>query len=504
GNLAYTVGFTPHGMNLTPVTFSVSGLLIAWGLFRYRILDITPVARDAIVESMSDGVIVLDPQNRVVDLNPMAQTLVGHTLSKVIGQPLAQVMADWPALMELCREQESAGGIHTEIALNIGEGEERIFDLRVSPLFDRRGRLTGRLMLWHDVTEHRQAEEKLRQLSRAVEQSGSTIVITNLDGDIEFVNPAFTRVTGYTPEETIGENTRILKSGEHPTEFYRELWDTIDRGEVWQGEMVNRKKNGEFYWEAATISAVKDEAGRTTHYLAIKEEITARKKIEAALAQEQLKSDALLRNILPAGIVAEIKEHGKVAPVSFDCASIMFTDFGNFTATAERLGPQELVDSLDRYFTAFDRVIEKHSLEKLKTIGDGYMCASGLPFPNSTHAVDIVGAALEILDFTRREKEERQRTGQPYWEIRIGISSGPVIAGIVGRQKYAYDVWGDTVVVASRMESSGEIGRVNISQATYNLVKDRFDCEYRGKVHAKHKGQIEMYFVNGRVEQAPK
>ncbi len=497
GNLAYTVGLTPQGMNLTPVTFSVSGLLIAWGLFRYRILDVVPVARDVIVESMSDGVIVLDPQNRVVDINPAAQVLIGHTLPEMVGQPLAQVLADWPALMELCKKQGSAGGIRTEITLNTGEEEQRTFDLRVSPLRDQRGRMTGRLMVWRDVTERKQAEDKLRQLSRAVEQSGSTIVITDLDGNIEFVNPAFTRITGYTFEEAIGENTRILKSGEHPTEFYQELWDTVTRGEVWQGEMINRKKNGEFYWEAATISPVKDQDGQTTHYLAIKEDITARKRIEAALAQEQQKSDALLRNILPSEIAAELKKTGRAAPVLFDCASIMFTDFGDFTTTAEQLSPQELVDDLDCYFSFFDTVIEKYGLEKLKTIGDSYMCAGGLPVPNDTHAPDIVRAALEIVAFTQREKETRQRNGRPYWEIRVGISSGPVVAGIVGQKKYAYDVWGDTVVMASRMESSGEIGRVNISRSTYELVRDQFDCEYRGKVHAKHKGQVEMYFVNG-------
>ena len=497
GNLAYTAGLTPQGMNLTPVTFSVSGLLIAWGLFRYRILDIVPVARDVIVESMSDGVIVLDPQNRVVDINPAAQVLIGHTLPEMVGQPLAQVLADWPALMELCQKQGSAGGIRTEITLNTGEEEQRTFDLRVSPLRDQRGRMTGRLMVWRDVTERKQAEDKLRQLSRAVEQSGSTIVITDLDGNIEFVNPAFTRITGYTFEEAIGENTRILKSGEHPTEFYQELWDTVTRGEVWQGEMINRKKNGEFYWEAATISPVKDQDGQTTHYLAIKEDITARKRIEAALAQEQQKSDALLRNILPSEIAAELKKTGRAAPVLFDCASIMFTDFGDFTTTAEQLSPQELVDDLDCYFSFFDTVIEKYGLEKLKTIGDSYMCAGGLPVPNDTHAPDIVRAALEIVAFTQREKETRQRNGRPYWEIRVGISSGPVVAGIVGQKKYAYDVWGDTVVMASRMESSGEIGRVNISRSTYELVRDQFDCEYRGKVHAKHKGQVEMYFVNG-------
>ena len=175
----------------------------------------------------------------------------------------------------------------------------------------------------------------------------------------------------------------------------------------------------------------------------------------------------------------------------------MFTDFGNFTATAEQFSPQELVEGLDHYFSFFDQVMETFGLEKLKTIGDGYMCAGGLPVPNDTHAADIVRAALEIRDFIEREQERGQRNERPYWEIRIGISSGPVVAGIVGRKKYAYDVWGDAVVMASRMESSGETGRVNVSQSTYELIADQFDCEYRGKVHAKHKGQVEMYFVNG-------
>ncbi len=498
GNLVYIVGLTPYGIDLTPLTFAVSGLLIAWGLFRYRILDIAPVARDVIIENMRDGVVVLDPQNRVVDLNPAARSLMGQEVSQIIGWPVSQLLSHWPALAELCHQQgEQSEGVQVDLSLDLDGVGERVFNLRVSPLHDARGRLTGRLMIWRDITEIRRAEEALRKLSRAVEQSGSAIIITDLDGYIEFVNPAFTRITGYTFDEAIGQHTRLLKSGEHPPEFYRELWETIGRGEVWYGEMINRKKDGHLYWEAATISPVKDEDGRITHYLAIKEDITERKRIEAALLQEQLKSDELLRNILPAGIVAEIKARGRVEPVLFESVSIMFTDFVNFTTTAERMEPKALVDTLDHYFSAFDRVVEKYGLEKLKTIGDGYMCAGGLPTPNDTHAVDVVRAALEILDFTRQEKEKRQQDGRPYWEVRIGISSGPVVAGIIGRRKYAYDVWGDTVVVASRMESSGVVGRVNISRTTYELVKKQFDCAYRGEVYAKHKGQIEMYLVNG-------
>ncbi len=505
GNLVYIVGLTPYGIDLTPLTFALSGLLIAWGLFRYRILDIAPVARDVIVENMQDGVIVLDPQSRVVDLNPAARSLIGREVSEIIGWPVFQFLSHWPALEELCHQQSewSEPGVQIDLPLENDRVGERIFNLRVSPLRDNRGRLTGRVMIWRDITDVRRAEEELRKLSRAVEQSGSAIIITDLDGYIEFVNPAFTQITGYTLEEAIGQHTRLLKSGEHSPEFYRELWETIGRGEVWHGEMINRKKDGRLYWEAATISPVKDEEGRITHYLAIKEDITERKRIEAALVQEQLKSEELLRNILPAAIVDEMKEHGRVEPVFFESASIMFTDFVNFTATAELMEPKALVDNLDRYFTAFDIIVEKYGLEKLKTIGDGYMCVSGVPVPKDTHAVDAVRAAIEILDFTKQEKEKRQQAGQPYWEVRIGISSGPVIAGIIGWRKYAYDVWGDTVVVASRMESSGVTGRVNISKSTYELVRGQFDCTYRGEVYAKHKGKIAMYLVNSPPGSLP-
>ncbi|MEA2008547.1 MAG: adenylate/guanylate cyclase domain-containing protein, partial [Chloroflexota bacterium] len=232
-------------------------------------------------------------------------------------------------------------------------------------------------------------------------------------------------------------------------------------------------------------------------YLAVKEDVSKRKAIEKALAQEQQKTDALLKNMLPEEVANEIKQTGTVAPMLFENASILFTDFSNFTTTAEQLAPKELVDLVSHYFSFFDSVIEKYNLEKLKTIGDSYMCAGGLPTPNETHAIDIIHAALDILDFVQQEKENRQRQGLLYWDVRIGISSGSVVAGVIGQKKYAYDVWGDTVVMAARMESSGEVGKVNISRTTYNLVKDKFDCYYRGKITAKNKGQVEMYFVNG-------
>ncbi len=370
----------------------------------------------------------------------------------------------------------------------------------MSLLFNVEGKSTEVIGASRNISERKKAEEELRKLSRAVEQSGNTIVVTDLEGTIEFANPAFTRITGYTLDEAIGTNTRLLNSGEHPPEFYRELWETIAKNEVWQGEMINRKKSGELYWEAATISPVQDQDGKTTHYLAIKEDISERKAIEAALAQEQEKTDTLLKNILPEEVAEEIKQRGKVAPVLYENISILFTDFRNFTISAEILSPNELVELIDYYFTAFDRIIEKYSIEKLKTIGDSYMCASGLPRPNKNHAVDITCAALDMVDFVEKVKKEHQEKGVPFWDIRVGISSGSVVAGIVGKKKYAYDIWGDSVVMAARMEQSGEVNKINISETTYEHVKDHFECQSRGEVAAKNKGMVKMYFVSGVKE----
>jgi class 3 adenylate cyclase len=207
------------------------------------------------------------------------------------------------------------------------------------------------------------------------------------------------------------------------------------------------------------------------------------------------RSDELLLNILPEETAEELKETGTAKAKSFDSVSVLFTDFKNFSQASEKLSPEELVAEINHCYSGFDEIIVKHGLEKIKTIGDSYMCAGGLPIPNKTNAEDIVRAALEICDFMKREKQKGETEGKPYFEVRIGCHTGPVVAGIVGTKKFAYDIWGDTVNIASRMESSGEAGKVNISEATYELVKDKFHCIPRGKISAKNKGEIEMYFV---------
>ncbi|MBC2838139.1 adenylate/guanylate cyclase domain-containing protein [Robiginitalea sp. SC105] len=213
------------------------------------------------------------------------------------------------------------------------------------------------------------------------------------------------------------------------------------------------------------------------------------------IEKEKQRSDSLLLNILPEETAEELKEKGKVQAKKFESVSILFTDFKGFTSFAEKMSPEALVEKVDYYFSHFDGIIEKHGLEKIKTIGDAYMCAGGLPFALEDHARKTVEAAREIAEFVR-EAADSLPEGQPRFDIRIGINTGPVVAGVVGTKKFAYDIWGDAVNIASRMESNSEPGRINISEDTYKLVREDFECEYRGIIEVKNRGKLKMYFVN--------
>ena len=218
---------------------------------------------------------------------------------------------------------------------------------------------------------------------------------------------------------------------------------------------------------------------------------------ELHLKREQQRSESLLLNILPHETAQELKAHGRAEPVEYDVVTVLFTDFVGFTRISEKLTPRELVDELDKCFSYFDQVTEKYGLEKLKTIGDSFMCAGGLPIANNTHAIDCCLAALEIQAFMNQMKDIKHQQGFDYWELRLGMNTGPLVAGVVGHKKFAYDVWGDTVNTASRLESSGVPGRINISRTTYEAVKHLFACEHRGQIEAKNKGDIDMYFLRG-------
>lgn len=214
-------------------------------------------------------------------------------------------------------------------------------------------------------------------------------------------------------------------------------------------------------------------------------------KSEESLMAEQKKSDDLLHNILPANIVRDLKESGKTIPKRHKNITVLFTDFYGFTKLVTSIPPITLVNELNDIFGRFDEIMEETEVEKIETIGDAYMAACGLEKEMTNHAVNCIRAAQMMLSYL----EERNKSHEIKWRMRVGIHSGMVVAGVVGKKKFAYDLFGDTINTASRIESAGEVGKINISSSTYELIKNEFTCLSRGKIYAKGKGELEMYFV---------
>lgn len=221
----------------------------------------------------------------------------------------------------------------------------------------------------------------------------------------------------------------------------------------------------------------------------------------ASLEEEQEKTDNLLLNILPYEIAEQLKNKGSVDAKTYRRVSVLFTDFKGFTKISEKLTPQDIIKELGVFFAKFDEIVGGHFIEKIKTIGDAYMCVGGLPLRNKSNPIDTVLAGLEMQDYANKINAEKIKNGEEPWNLRLGINTGKVVAGVIGKKKFAYDIWGDTVNTAARMETAGEIEKVNISGETYKHIKDYFECEHRGKIEAKNKGEIEMYFVHGLKPQ---
>ncbi len=217
------------------------------------------------------------------------------------------------------------------------------------------------------------------------------------------------------------------------------------------------------------------------------------------IEKERQHSEDLLLNILPHDTAEELKQFGEVKAKKLEHATVLFSDFEGFTKLSAQVSPEELVHELDHCFKAYDRIIDKYHIEKVKTIGDAYMCAAGLNQDTTDDPKQVIKAALEIMDFMETYQRERESQNKPFFRVRIGVHSGKVVSGVVGLKKFAFDIWGDTVNTAARMESNGEVGKLNISEDTYHLIKDEFECVSRGKVEVKGKGALEMFFVEGKI-----
>ena len=262
----------------------------------------------------------------------------------------------------------------------------------------------------------------------------------------------------------------------------------------WNLALREAESQRRFYW-AAIVGLLLLAAGSLYFFVRARQNGFLMQEKNKIIREEQQRSESLLLNILPALVAEELKQQGRTHARLFEDVSVLFADFVGFSRIAEILSPQELVTELDTCFKSFDQIIAKYDLEKIKTIGDAYMCAGGLPNGGGAQLRDMVNAARDMQAWLHVWNSGRDQQGLPRFDARIGIHSGPVVAGVVGSRKFAFDIWGDTVNIAARIEQASEGGKINISGAAYQVIKSQFNCEYRGKIAAKNKGEIDMYYV---------
>lgn len=345
-----------------------------------------------------------------------------------------------------------------------------------------------------------QANKEFERLAIVAREIDNAVIITDKYTNFLWVNEGFNRFYNLDMADLKSKFFNKL------TSFYSEkiilphLSKCLKEKKMVSFESTHNI-NGKTIFTFTTLTPILSKGNEIVRLIAVDSNITSSKEAEQKIKTEQEKAEQLLLNILPQKIAQELKKTGKVTPKQYKMATILFTDFTGFTLKCEKLETNQIVDELNFWFMEFDKIIEKYGLEKIKMIGDSYMCAGGIPTENPEHPIDIVLAALEIIQCVNHYNYLKTRNKEEPWTLRIGLHSGNVIAGIIGNKKFAYDVWGDTVNVAARLEHEGQDMKINISEATYLLVRQYFDCTHRGKIEAKNKGKINMYFVDGIKEE---
>ena len=358
-----------------------------------------------------------------------------------------------------------------------------------------------------------------------------SLILIKPSGHIEWVNDGFERIHGFKLSEYLESHGTTIFSLDPSSEISKLFNQCLRERKPFDKICKVKSKTGVTHWLQVFITPQINGEGKIEELIAVEIDITRFKNKEEELhAQndkikeiaralektnvlleeqkqeinsqkqtielEQEKSEKLLLNILPFEVAKQLKSKGRAGTRSYKLVSVFFADFKGFSRISKTLDPKDLVNILDSYFATFDEITERHYIEKIKTIGDAYMCAGGLPLSNKSNPIDTVLAGLEIQSYLNALNDTKVLNNLQVWELRIGIHTGPVVAGVVGKKRFAYDIWGDTVNVASRMEQSGHVGMVNISGITYEYIKDFFDCDYRGKIETKNLGKIDMYFVN--------
>ena len=353
------------------------------------------------------------------------------------------------------------------------------------------GNIDFNLFKKHEIESLIQEQNKRFQV--ICSSKNDAIITSDETKKILFWNKGAEYIFGYTANEAIGQPLTLIV----PAELHQRHNEGIERmnqrkeprvlGKVL--ELTGIKKNGEEFPIELTLGSWDNDGKR--YYSGIIRDITEKKKAELIILDEKKKSDELLLNILPKQVADELKSKGKAITKRYDNVTILFTDFKDFTLLASSISPIKLVKELNEIFSHFDDILGRFQIEKIKTIGDAYFAACGLPEENKNHAFQCIEAVKQMFKYL----EKRNKKNEIQWEMRAGIHSGPVVAGVVSKKKYAYDLFGDTVNTASRMEANGEVGKINISETTYELVKEKYNCFHRGQINAKGKGNLNMYFV---------
>lgn len=383
----------------------------------------------------------------------------------------------------------------------------------------------------HRIELLKEERDMLIRFLSASSRAPFAFIVLKPSGEIEWVNDGFERIHGYKLSEYLESHGNTIFSLDPSSEISSLFNKCLKEKKSLDSICKVKSKKGGKHWLQIFMTPQINIEGKIDEIIAVEIDITVFKNKEEELhaqndkikeiarvlekanalleeqkqeineqkftiEQEQEKSEKLLLNILPFEVAKQLKSKGRAGTRSYKLVSVLFTDFKGFSKISKTLDPKDLVNILDSYFATFDEIIGKHYIEKIKTIGDAYMCAGGLPLSNKSNPIDSVLAGLEIQSFLNELNDTKVLNNLQVWELRIGIHTGPVVAGVVGKKRFAYDIWGDTVNVASRMEQSGHVGMVNISGITYDYIKDFFDCDYRGKIETKNLGKIDMYFVN--------
>ncbi len=453
----------------------------------------------SIIASKTDSAVLIANKNFEWEwANEGFTKLYGYTLDEFIaryGRTIQQTSFTRKIdhiIEEALSQQKSV--VYTAKVYNAAGGEMWV-QSTLTPIYDDNGDLQMIVVIDADITHIKQINNELRKLSLVASKTDNAVIIMNKHGEIEWVNEGFHRMYELSLDDfknlygtTIFELHRDAKSLKQIQELYQ-----TNQTQTFVSKFITSRGNEK--WIQTVLTPIISPGQQYEQLIAVESDITRIKQAEEQLALEKEKSDTLLKNILPQEIAEELKSKGHATPRYYKSVTILFTDIKGFSGFCQNLTPQQLLNELHEYFDAFDEIVKQNYVEKIKTIGDAYMCAGGLPIPNRSHPFNVVLTGLQIQQVAGRINRKKEAEGRTAWHFRVGIHTGEIISGVIGKQKFAFDIWGDSVNVAARMESSCEPGMVNISGETYKLVKDYFECEHRGKIEIKNRGKVDMYFV---------